>query len=226
MASTENGASPCLSLAPGSGAARQIQEVGARLERPVAPRRDDLDVGVERIGGKLEADLVVALAGGAVGDRVGAGFPGDLDQMLGDQRPGDRGAEQIGALIDGVGAEHREDEIADELLAHIHDADVLDAEHLGLLARRLQFAALAEIGGEGHDFRAEFGLQPFQDDGGVETAGIGEHDLLHVFPLRHFYPRGFAERHCWAASRAGLFSRNAGPEQGPASALGRSSGIQ
>ena len=170
----------------------KFDQVGARLERPVAPGRDDLDVGVQRIGGKLEADLVVALAGCAMRDRVGAGFAGDVDQMLGDQRPGDRGAEQIGALIDGIGAEHRKHEVADEFLAHVDDADVLDAHHLGLAARRLEFAALAEIGGEGDDFGAEFGLQPFQDDRGVETARIGEHDLLDVFPLRHFLPRKIA----------------------------------
>ena len=76
---------------------------------------------------------------------------GDLDQVLGDHRPGDRGAEQVLALIERIGAEHREDEIAHEFLAHIDDADVLDAEHLGLLARRLELLALAEIGGEGHD---------------------------------------------------------------------------
>ena len=105
-----------------------------------------------------------------MGDGVGAGLPGDLDQMLGDQWPGDRGAEQIEALIDGVGAEHREDEVADELLAHVHDVDFLDAHHLGFLARRLELVALAEIGGEGDDFGAEFGLQPFQDDRGIETA--------------------------------------------------------
>ena len=106
---------------------------------------------------------------------------GDLDQALGDQRPGDRGAEQIDALIEGVGAEHREDEVADELLAQILDVDLLDAEHLGLAARRLQLLALAEIGGEGHHLAAVGRLQPFQDDRGVEPAGIGEHDLLDAF---------------------------------------------
>ena len=104
----------------------------------------------------------------------------DLDQPLGDQRPRDRGAEQIDALIERIGAEHRKDEIADEFLAQILDVDLLDAEHLGLLARRLELLALAEIGGEGHDLGAIFGLQPFQDDRGVEPARIGEHDLLHA----------------------------------------------
>ena len=53
----------------------------------------------------------------------------------------------------GVGAEHREHVVADELLAQVLDEDVvfLDAEHQRLLARRLQLLALAEIGGKGHD---------------------------------------------------------------------------
>ena len=104
----------------------------------------------------------------------------DLDLALGDQRPGDRGAEQILALVERVGAEHREDVVADELLAQIVDEDVLglDAEQLGLAPRRLDLLALAEIGGEGDDLAPIFGLQPFEDDRGVEPARISEHDLL------------------------------------------------
>ena len=83
-------------------------------------------------------------------------FRGDLDELLGDQRPRDRGAEQILPLVLGVGAEHREDVVAHEFLAQVLDEDVLglDAEQLRLLARRLQLLALAEVGGEGHDLAA------------------------------------------------------------------------
>ena len=114
-----------------------LGEVDQRLaarEVPFAPRRDHPDVGLQRIIAELEADLVVALAGRAVTDRVGADLPRDLDLALGDQRPGDRGAEQILPFVERVGAEHREDEVADELLAQILDEDVLrlHAEHLGL----------------------------------------------------------------------------------------------
>src|SRR5690606_29998696 len=54
---------------------------------------------------------------------------------------------------------------------------------LGLAPRRLQLLTLAEIGGEGNDLAAIGFLQPFQDDGGVEAAGIGQNDLLHAAML-------------------------------------------
>ncbi len=160
----------------------KFDEVGAALELPFPPGRHDLDVGVEGIGRQFEADLIVALSGGAVGDGIGPGLGGDLDQALGDERPGDGRAEKIDALIERIGAKHREDEIADEFLAQVFNEDFLDAEHLGLLAGRLQFAALAKIGREGHDFGLVFGLEPFEDDGGVEAAGIGEDDFLDFLP--------------------------------------------
>src|SRR5690606_28632088 len=85
-----------------------------------------------------------------------------------------------------IGAKHREYEIADKFFAYILDVDFLDAEHLRLPARRLKVAvALTEVGGESDDFGAQLGLQPFQDDGGVEAARIGEYDLLYVFQLGH-----------------------------------------
>src|SRR5690606_7672148 len=122
-----------------------------------APRRDDPDFRVERVVAELEPHLVVALAGGAVRHRIGAGLVRDLDLTLGDQRPRDRGAEKIHAFIQRVGAEHREDEVAHELLS------------------------LAEVGGEGNHLAAVFLLQPAQDHRRIEPAGIGEHNLFYAF---------------------------------------------
>lgn len=167
--------------------------MGARAQVPFAPGRDHLDRGIKGIGGQLEADLVIALAGGAMGNGVGAGFLSDFDKALGDQRTGNGGAEQVLAFIDCIGAEHREDEIAHELFAQVFDADVLDAEHFGFLARRFQLFALAEVSGEGHHFAIVGLLQPFQDDGGVEAARIGQHDLLDF--IRHdVVPRSDGDR--------------------------------
>jgi hypothetical protein len=133
------------------------QQLLARQQIPLAPRRDDPDVRAQRVGAEFEADLVVALAGRPVRHRLGAGQVGDLDHPLGDQRPGDRGAEQILALVHGVGAEHRKDEVAHELLAQVVDVDVFrrDAELQRFRTRRLEFIALAEVGGEGHHFAAD-----------------------------------------------------------------------
>ncbi|MFT3810456.1 MAG: hypothetical protein QM698_11105 [Micropepsaceae bacterium] len=152
-----------------------------RLSRiPLAPGGDDLHVGLQRVIAEFEADLIVALAGRAMGDGVGAEAVGDVDLLFRDERAGDGGAEQILALIDRIGAEHREDEVAAEFVAHVLDENVLrlDAQQQRLLARRFKLAPLAEIGGEGDDLAAIFGLQPFQDHRGVETARIGEDDFL------------------------------------------------
>src|SRR5262249_22999941 len=112
------------------------------------------DVGIERIIGELEADLVVALAGRAVRDGIGADLACDLDLALGDQRASDRGAEKIGALVERVGAKHRKDEIADKLLAQVVDEDLAGAKHLGLAAGRLQLLPLPEIGRKRDDLAA------------------------------------------------------------------------
>ena len=160
--------------------ARKRDQLLTALEVPLAPRGNDPDRRLERVVGQLEADLVVALAGGAMRHRIGADLAGDLDLLLGDERPGDRGPEQVLPLVQGVGAEHREHIVADEFLAQVLDEDVLrlDPEQQRLLARRAQLFALAEVGGKRHHLAAVGGLQPFQNDRGVKPAGIGEHHLL------------------------------------------------
>ena len=169
----------------------EFQQPGAAGQVPLAPRGDDLDVGLQRVIAEFETHLVVALAGRAVRHRVGADLFGDLDLALRDQRAGDRGAEQVLAFVQRVGAEHREDEVAHEGLAQVVDEDLLHAGVLGLLARRAEFLALAEIGGEGDDLAAIGHLEPAQDHAGVEAAGIGEHDLLDVF---HRHGGGLSRR--------------------------------
>ena len=160
----------------------ELDELRAAGEVPFAPGGDDLHVRLEGVVGDLEPDLVVALAGGAVGDGVGAHLFRDLDLALGDQGAGDGGAEEVHALVECVHAEHREDEVADEFLTEVVHEDVLflDAQELCLVAGRAEFLTLSQIGGEGDDLRPIGRLEPFQDDRGVEAARIGQHNLLHV----------------------------------------------
>jgi hypothetical protein len=134
-----------------------------------------------------------------VRDGIRADLLRDLDLALGDERPRDRGAEEVRPLIERVCPEHGEDVVAHELFAQIFDEDVfrLDAEKERLLARRLELVALAEIGSEGDDLATIRGLQPLQDDRGIEPARIGEHDLFHLALF------GIALRHSAVAGDAG-----------------------
>ena len=61
---------------------------------------------------------------------------------------------------------------------------VIDARSFAKNSRAIERAKSAPgvtvaVGGECDDFATVFRLQPLQDDRGVETARIGEHDLLH-----------------------------------------------
>ena len=57
---------------------------------------------------------------------------GDLDEQLGDERPGERGGQRVGALVQRVGLEVRPDEVGHEALARIHD---VRAGRAGAIAR-------------------------------------------------------------------------------------------
>ncbi len=159
---------------------RVVHQLLAREQVPFAPRSDDLYARLERIGAELETNLVVALAGRAVGNGIGTGLVGDLDQTLGDQRTGNGGTEQVLTFVNGIGAEHREDEVAYELFAQVVDVDFLDAHGLGLGTRWLDFLALSEVGGEGHHFAVIGVLQPLEDHRGVQATGIRQDYLLYV----------------------------------------------
>ncbi|EKD59526.1 MAG: hypothetical protein ACD_54C01300G0002 [uncultured bacterium] len=172
----------------------KLDQLGAAGQIPFAPRRDHLDGRVQGVGAKFKPHLIVALAGCTMRHGISAGFFRDPHQMFGDQRARNRGAQQIQAFIQRIGTEHREDEILHEFFAHIDDVDILflDAQQFGLGAGRLQFFALPQIGGEGDNLAAIFGLQPFQDDRGIKPAGIGEDDFLrcgHVQLHHGFRPR-------------------------------------
>ena len=54
-------------------------QIGAALEFPIPPRRDDLDVGLQGVVGQLKPNLIVAFSRCAVGDGVGTFLLGDLD---------------------------------------------------------------------------------------------------------------------------------------------------
>lgn len=100
-----------------------LDQLRARLNIPLAPGSDDFDRWIERIGRQFEAHLIVSLTGGAMGDGIGANLSRYVDEMFGDQRPRNRGTNQILTLIERIGPKHRKDEITNEFLTNVDDAD-------------------------------------------------------------------------------------------------------
>ncbi len=168
----------------------EVHQRGARVQIPLPPRGDHGQVRPERRVGQLEAHLVVALAGGPVAHRVRPFLPRHFHLGLGDEGPRDRGPHQVRALVHRVGPEHREHEVADELLAEVHDVDGGGAGAQGLLLDRDQLLALPQIGAVGHDLAA-IGLdEPAEDDRGVEASRVREHDLLDGSGHATLHPAG------------------------------------
>jgi hypothetical protein len=142
----------------------------AAESHPDAHRRDDLQVGVERLDRDIEAHLVVALAGAAMGHGIRLLAVRDLHQELRDQGTGKRRGERIRILVHGVRLEARHAEILDEALARIDD--VRPIRPCGQRPGRHAVAQrpAADIDGQRHDLRVESLAQPRHSDRCIESA--------------------------------------------------------
>src|SRR4051794_30017516 len=96
-----------------------VDGIFARDDVPLAPRRDDGQLRRERLIRELETDLIVALAGAAVRERVAAGGERDLDLLARDQRARGGRAEEVVLLVNRAGLEHGKEEVARELFLRI-----------------------------------------------------------------------------------------------------------
>ena len=67
-----------------------------------------------------------------MGDGVGLFLSGDFHHALGDERPGDAGAEEILAFVDRAGVDDGIDEVAREFLLQIVNVDFGRAGPFGL----------------------------------------------------------------------------------------------
>ena len=159
--------------------ARVFDGVFARNDVPFAPRRDHRQLRRQRLVGELEAHLVVALAGAAVGQRVAAGGQRHFHLLLGQQRPCDGCAQQVLVLVDAAGAHQLPEVLGDELLAHVLDVHFRSAGLARLLFQAGQLvAALSDVAAHRDHLAAVVFLQPRNDDGGIQPARIGERHFL------------------------------------------------
>ncbi len=136
------------------------------------PRRDQFNGRLKRLGGELEAALIVALAGRAMSIGGRAHFASYLQTNFRDQRAGDRRAEQVDAFVLGLPLQNREGEIAAQLFAGVHNPGALGAVGAGFGQRGLAILArLTQIDIDRVDFVALV-LQPAQNDRSIQPAGV------------------------------------------------------
>src|SRR5690606_23324689 len=148
-------------------------------EREVADGGDALQLGGERGDRDLEADLIVALAGAAVGDGGRAVLLRGLHQVLGDDGAGDRRDVRVGVHVQRVRLEGGHAVLVGELVAGVGDVGLDGAAVQGALADDLEvLSALAHVDRAGDDVGAGGVVDPADGHRGVEAAGVGEDDLL------------------------------------------------
>ena len=131
--------------------------------------------------GHLEADLIIALAGAAVGDGRGPELSGSLDQVLGDDGTGQGRDQRIRAPVQTIGLERGHAVLLGELLARVR--------HVGLDGAAVQrssaddveiLSTLTDIDGDRDNLSARLLADPADGHGGVETPGVGEDNAVLV----------------------------------------------
>ena len=113
-----------------------------------------------------------------MGDGVRAVLVGDVDQVFGNQRPGDRSAQQVLALIHRAGAQQREEVIFGEFFFHIVDYQLGGSAGQGFFLQAVQLFLLADVGCKTDHLTAVVLLQPGDDHRGVQPAGIRQNDFF------------------------------------------------
>ena len=164
---------------------------------PRAHRRNDIEVGSEGARRHFEPDLVVALARATVSNGISAFFECNFNLAFREKWPRDRCTEQILAFIHRTRFHERPKVFGYEFVPEILNVALGGASSDGFLFEPVQLVVLADIAGHGNDFTAIVFLEPRNDYGSVETAGVRQHDLLHFilhncspsFPWRWAYRR-------------------------------------
>ena len=142
-----------------------------------ALRGEDLQLRRHAFHGEIEADLIVALAGRAMGHRRRAVLARRRDQMFRDQRPRQRRRQRIDALIQGIRLQRREAELRGEFLFCINNFRRDRAGLAGLFAQLFVILRLAHVRVAGDDVIPVLVGENADQHAGVEPTAIRQNDL-------------------------------------------------
>ena len=151
------------------------------LDVPLTPGSNDGHIGAQGFEGQLKTHLIVALASAAVADGIRAFLDGDIGQSLCNAGACKAGAQQV-VLVLCTELQGGEDVVLHKVLLQIQNVQLGSAGSLGLFLQAVQLGALAHVTGNGDDFAVVVVfLQPGNDDGGIQTTGVGQNDFFDVF---------------------------------------------
>ena len=151
------------------------------LDIPLTPRSNDGHIGAQGLEGQLKTHLIIALAGAAVADGVCAFLDGDIRQSLGDAGTCKAGAQQV-VLVLCAELQGGEDVVLHKVLLQVQHIQLGCAGSLGLFFQTIQLRALTHVTGDSDDLAVVVVfLQPGNDDGGIQTAGVCQNDFFDVF---------------------------------------------
>ncbi len=153
----------------------------------VFPRGNNLQIRRQRHERQLKPHLVVTLAGSAMRYRRCPGLPGHIHLMLGNQRPGNAGTQQVPVFIHRAAFEHRPDVIFHKFLAEVLDYALDRTGRQGLLLNPRQFVTLSQFGGKRHHFIPVCFLQPRQDHARIQPAAVSQYHFFSLILNSHHY---------------------------------------
>ena len=114
-----------LRLHDGDALGERVLDLLVARPDPVAQRSDHRDPRIVRLERELEAKLVVALAGAAVDDRLGAELERDLGDRLRDHRARERRDERVLALVERVRLDRARALVVRERVLAVDEDDVV-----------------------------------------------------------------------------------------------------
>ena len=162
-------------------------QIGAALEFPFAPWRYHFDVRLQRVVSQLKPDLIVAFAGRSMCDCIRVFAARNFDLTFSNNRPRQRSPHQINAFVDRVCFHRGPNVIAHKLFAQVLNVEFRCASGFRLFVEPVHLCALANVSAVTNDFAFVGLFQPAEHDRRVESAGVGQNNLVDILLAQRCY---------------------------------------
>ena len=140
----------------------------------ISPGSNDLDVRSQRLDAQFKADLVVAFAGCTVADGRSTFLAGNFHQLLCDQGPCHGSTKQVLVFIYCAGLHTGHHIFVAKFINNVFNVQFGSAAGLCTFLQAVQFFRLTAVNADTDNLVVKIFLQPGDDGGGVQTAGVSQ----------------------------------------------------